>query len=322
MTEQLSILLAFTAGLLSFLSPCVLPLIPSWLCFLGGTAPHRGTAGADPELPEVPAPKTRFIPITISFILGFSAVFVALSILLSGTLLLMGGLSRIINAAAGIIVIILGLNMIFNFLSFLNYEKRFHITRRPRGIAGSFLAGAAFGAGWTPCVGPILGSILLMAGQSGQVGRAALYLTAYSAGLGLPFLAAAFFFDRFLAQAAKLRPHLPLIQRLSGVLLIILGIFILLGRYQALNIFLIKSEYTFIGWALGGGPWVRFGPALLFFLLALFPIILRALRKKPLVSPGPLIFSGIAAALAVLQIAGLMDAAGLLAQWFLYRQGV
>jgi cytochrome c-type biogenesis protein len=234
----------------------------------------------------------------------------------------MGGLSRIINAAAGIIVIILGLNMIFNFISFLNYEKRFHISRRPRGLAGSFLAGAAFGAGWTPCVGPILGSILLIAGQSGQMGTAALYLAAYSAGLGLPFLAAAVFFDRFLAQAARLRPYLPLIQRFSGILLITLGICILFGRYQALNIFLIKNEYTFIGWALGGGPWVRFTPAFLFFLIALFPIILRLLRKRPLFSPGLLVFSGIFTALALLQAAGLTDAAGLLARWILYRQGV
>jgi cytochrome c-type biogenesis protein len=234
----------------------------------------------------------------------------------------MGGLSRIITAAAGIIVIILGLNMIFNFLSFLNYEKRFSITRRPRGLLGGFVVGAAFGAGWTPCVGPILGSILLMAGQTGQVGRAALYLAAYSAGLGLPFLGAAVFFDRFLVQAAKLRPHLPLIQRLSGILLLILGICILLGRYQALNSFLIKSEYTFIDWALEGGLRTRFAPALFFFFLALFPIILRAFRKKPLLSWGLLVFSGIFAALATLQAAGHIDTAGILAQWFLYRQGV
>ncbi|MFP3091287.1 cytochrome c biogenesis CcdA family protein [Treponema sp. TIM-1] len=326
---NLSILLAFVAGLFSFLSPCVLPLIPSWLCFLGGTVagPPKTAAGRAPEdaatagVSEASAPKPRFIPITVSFILGFSAVFVVLSILLSGTFLLIGGLSRIITMAAGIVVIILGLNMIFNFLAFLNYEKRFHLTQRPRGLVGGFLAGAAFGAGWTPCVGPILGSILLLAGQDGQMGRAALYLGAYSAGLGLPFLVAAVFFDHLRTFTARLRAHLTLIQRLSGALLILIGLFILLGRYQALNRLLIQSEYAFIDWVLQGGPWVRCAPALLFFLIAALPLMARGLRRKPL-SRGILIFSGIFTVLCILQAAGFLDSAGLLAQWFSYRQGI
>jgi cytochrome c-type biogenesis protein len=221
--------------------------------------------------------------------------------------------------AAGIIVIILGLNMIFNFLVFLNYEKRFHSPQRPRGLAGGFLAGAAFGAGWTPCVGPILGSILLLAGQDGQMGRAVLYLGAYSAGLGLPFLAAAFFFDRLLPHIAKLRAHLPLIQRLSGILLIFIGLFILFGRYQALNILLIKSEYTFIDWVRKGGPWVRFVPAFLFFFIAALPLIVHGLRHP---SRRLLVFSGIFMVLAILQALGFLDSAGLLSQWFIYRQGI
>jgi cytochrome c-type biogenesis protein len=233
----------------------------------------------------------------------------------------MGGLSRIINIAAGIIVIILGLNMIFNFLAFLNYEKRFLMTRRPRGLAGGFLAGAAFGAGWTPCVGPILGSILLLAGQSGQMGRAALYLSVYSAGLGLPFFIAAIFFDRLIPHTAKLRAHLPLIQRLSGILLIFIGFFILLGRYQALNIFLIKSEYTFIAWVLAGSPWVTLVPAFLFFFIAALPLAVRVLRRRPF-SWALFVFSGLFVVLGIAQIAGILDSAGLLAQWFRYRQGV
>jgi cytochrome c-type biogenesis protein len=233
----------------------------------------------------------------------------------------MGGVSRIINTIAGIIVIILGLNMIFNFLAFLNYEKRFHVTQRPRGLAGAFLAGAAFGAGWTPCVGPILGSILLLAGQDGQMGRAALYLGAYSAGLGLPFLAAAVFFDRLLPYTARLRARLPLIQRLSGMLLILIGLFILLGRYQALNVFLIQSEYAFINWAREGGPRVRLVPAGLFFFTAALPLVIRGLRGKPL-SRRLLVFSGILATLGILEAAGLLGSAGILARWFIYRQGV
>jgi cytochrome c-type biogenesis protein len=264
---DLSIFLAFTAGLLSFLSPCVLPLIPSWLCFLGGAGlENRGAAATLPaeRFPAEGPPGTqeaggqdktggpgpvfrpRLTTATAGFILGFSAVFMLLSIFLSGALFLMGGFSRIINLAAGIIVVVLGLNICFNFLKFLNYEKRFHPTRGPRNIAGAFLVGVAFGAGWTPCVGPILGSILLLAGQSGTMGRALVYLTAYSAGLGLPFLAAAIFFDRLLERRffAALGKHLPLIQKLSGILLIGIGILILSGQYQVLSAMFARLAYN------------------------------------------------------------------------------
>jgi cytochrome c-type biogenesis protein len=229
MFQQVSVLLAFGAGLLSFISPCVLPLIPSYIAFLGGIGLDR-TVAPDADAAPEPAGKPRLVAVTTSFILGFSAVFIVLSILFSRTFLLLGGAIRYINLAAGIIVIILGLNVIFDFLKFLNYEKRARIARRPKGLPQAFLVGIAFGAGWSPCVGPFLGSILLMAGQAGKTGQAVLCLSAYSAGLGLPFLAAAFFFDRFLKGAAKLRSRLPLIQRIGGVFLVGIGIFILLGR--------------------------------------------------------------------------------------------
>jgi cytochrome c-type biogenesis protein len=161
----------------------------------------------------------------------------------------MGGISKYINIAAGIVVIILGLNTIFGFISFLNYEKRFHGASGLGGIIGAFLAGMAFGAGWTPCIGPILAGILLMAGQQGKAGIAALYLACYSAGLGLPFLGAAVFFERFLAGAARLRSRLPLIRRISGLLLVFIGVLILTGRFTALNIFILKTQYRFIDWA-------------------------------------------------------------------------
>ncbi|MDR2738225.1 MAG: cytochrome c biogenesis protein CcdA, partial [Treponema sp.] len=202
MFQQASILLAFGAGLLSFVSPCVLPLIPSYLAFLGGIGLDR-TASSDSA--PGPAGRPRLVAATASFILGFSAVFIVLSILFSGTFFLLGGAARYINLAAGIIVIVLGLNVIFDFLKFLNYEKRASIAGRPRGLPQAFLTGVAFGAGWSPCVGPFLGSILLMAGQKGKTGQAVLYLSAYSAGLGLPFLAAAVFFNRFIRGTATLR---------------------------------------------------------------------------------------------------------------------
>jgi len=138
----------------------------------------------------------------------------------------MNGALRYINLISGIIVIILGLNIIFDFLSMLNYEKRFHLKNKPKGIIGAFLAGGAFGAGWTPCVGPVLAGILLLASSSGSVWRSVFYLVFYSAGLGLPFLLAALFFNAFVTISAKLRTHLPLIRRISGALLVVIGVLI------------------------------------------------------------------------------------------------
>jgi cytochrome c-type biogenesis protein len=149
--------------------------------------------------------------------------------------MLMNGIFRYISLISGIIVIILGLNIIFDFLSLLNYEKRFHLKNKPKGIIGAFLAGGAFGAGWTPCVGPVLAGILLLATNSGGVWRSVMYLIFYSAGLGLPFLFASFFFDAFVRISAKLRSHLPLIRRISGVLLIVIGVLIIRGDYKAFN---------------------------------------------------------------------------------------
>jgi cytochrome c-type biogenesis protein len=258
---------------------------------------------------------------TLSFILGFSAVFIFLSMLLATTFSLMGGVARYIKGAAGIIVIILGLNIIFDFLAFLNYEKRFHLSKRPRGIAGAFLAGAAFGAGWTPCVGPILGSILLLAGQSGTTGTAVLYLGAYSIGLGLPFLGAAIFFNHFLKYVLRLGPLLPRIRQISGMLLMVIGTLILTGRFQNLNILIIKGQYRFIQWADSGTPLVRLLPAGILLLAALLPLI-RLLQKKPIRRMRIILPSGLFGVLSILQLTGSLDCAGFLARWLVYLQNL
>ena len=225
MTGNLSFLIAFSTGLLTFLSPCVLPLIPSYL-FIIGSSPAGENDGNRPN------PVAR----TMSYILGFSTVFIIFSIVFSATFNLMSGIFRYINIVSGLIVIILGFNVIFNFLSMLNYEKIIHLKNRPKGIVGAFLAGGAFGAGWTPCVGPILASILLLAANSGSIPLAVFYLVFFSAGLGLPFLLASIFYDAFLKVSKKLRSCLPLIQRVCGALLILTGVLILSGRYQSLSI--------------------------------------------------------------------------------------
>ena len=279
MIEDLSLFLVFAAGLLSFLSPCVLPLIPSYLSILGGVglagSPASEVRHQDPE-----SSRPRLVRAALAFILGFSVIFITLGIVVSSTFSLMGGMLTYLNRAAGIIVIVLGLNVIFDFLSFLNYEKRPFLRYIPRHItlpgwrkrqsehdrppehkyppdrersslkntSAAFVAGAAFAAGWTPCIGPVLASILLMAGQSGKTGTAVWYLVVYSAGLGLPFLLAALFFNSFLKHAFRLRSHLPLIRRISGILLIIIGVMILLGQYSALNVVVQKLVFRYINW--------------------------------------------------------------------------
>jgi cytochrome c-type biogenesis protein len=247
MAGELSLLFVFSAGILSFLSPCVLPLIPSYLSILGGVGLKTGQRQSSFQ--------PRLLRAAVGFVLGFSVVFITLGILVSTTFSLMGGITKYINWAAGIIVIVLGLNVIFDFLSFLNYEKRPLFQGRMRGIRSmpnvpaAFVAGAAFGAGWTPCIGPILTAILLMAGQSGKTGIAAAYLALYSSGLAVPFILAALFFDSFLKHGSRFRSHLPLIRRISGILLIIIGIMILSGRYSALNILIQRQVFSYISWA-------------------------------------------------------------------------
>ncbi|MCL2472511.1 MAG: cytochrome c biogenesis protein CcdA [Treponema sp.] len=261
MTEDLSLLLVFGAGLLSFLSPCVLPLIPSYLGILGGVGlagkntgnKTEQNASASSSSSSSAAYKPQLLLAAASFALGFSIVFITLGILISTTFFLMGGISRYINWAAGIVVIVLGLNVIFDFLSFLNYENRPFLQKRMnsrlRGMPQALIAGMAFGTGWTPCIGPVLAGILLMAGQSGSTAKAVFYLAVYSLGLALPFLVAAMFFDFFLKQSSRLRTHLILIQRISGILLITIGIMILTGRYSALNILIQRMVIGYIGWA-------------------------------------------------------------------------
>jgi len=224
MAENISVFIAFGAGVLSFLSPCVLPLIPSYLCVIG-SSPLAGNTEYRPR------PVAR----TISFIFGFSVVFIVFSVIFSSTFILIESIFKYINLVSGIVVIILGLNIIFDFLSLLQYEKRFHLKNKPKGLIGAFLAGGAFGAGWTPCVGPVLAGILLLASNSHSVWRSFLYLVFYSAGLGLPFLLAAFFFNAFVKFSAKLRTYLPLIRRVSGALLIVIGVLIIRGDYQSFS---------------------------------------------------------------------------------------
>jgi cytochrome c-type biogenesis protein len=219
---------------------------------------------------------------------------------------------------AGIIIILFGLNIIFNFIPFLNYEKRLHLTQRPRDFFGAFVVGLAFGAGWTPCIGPILGSILLMAGQSGEFLFSAACLAAYSAGLGLPFLAAAFFWGYLLKYLARLRPLMPVIQKISGVFIIAIGVLMMLGRFKTLSGFLLKTGSSLAKLAQEGAWTARVIPAAAFFVIALIPPLVRLARRRRVFSRGICIFSGLFTVLALLQAAGLVNFLEILSRWFMY----
>lgn len=246
MTEYPSILLTFVAGFLSFFSPCVLPLIPSYLSILGGAG---GIAVSSTENEQAGRKRFVLFVTSLSFVIGFTVIFIILSIIISATFLLMGGVSKYVQVVAGIIVIILGLNILFNFIAIFNYEKRLQMNKKPKGLIGAFFAGAAFGAGWTPCIGPILTGVLFLAGQSGKAGIAAIYLAVYSIGLGIPFLLAALFFDRYLVPAKWFREKLPVIKKISACLLIIIGLLILTGRFSILNMAMQRWQFQYIYWA-------------------------------------------------------------------------
>jgi cytochrome c-type biogenesis protein len=257
MDSSVSALSAFAAGLLSFASPCVLPLLSSYLFFISGL-----NAGEDFEDSEKAKLFSRYrlkiIISTLFFIAGFGVVFTALSVLAYGFMFLLGGVNRIVNIIAGSLVIILGFNILFNFIPFLKYDDSgdrcatctpehsilalgegsvLHPAKRRGGFLGSFLFGLAFGAGWTPCVGVFLGSVLLMAGQSETIGLSVFYLAVYSAGLGLPFLVTGFFWSTVLRHLHKFARLMPVFKTFSGIFLILIGLAMASGRLVVLNAF-------------------------------------------------------------------------------------
>ncbi|MDR2070170.1 MAG: cytochrome c biogenesis CcdA family protein [Treponema sp.] len=323
MPDELSILAAFIAGILSFLSPCVLPLIPSYLSFLSGSeadtlsVSKNGGGGSWRSRP--PSFHRHLIVSTLCFIAGFGVVFVFLNILISGSVLLLGGLNRVINILAGALVILLGLNILFDFIPFLNYEKRLHLTKRPRRFLGSFAAGLAFGAAWTPCVGPILGSILVMAASEASLSRSVLYLSAYSLGFGIPFLLSAVLWGSFLTRLARMRRFLPVIKSLSGLLIIAIGIAITLGAYGSLPGFFMRTGFALGAWAEEGGFSRLLIQAGVFLFVGLLPFLVRALRRKSPFSPGTLGFFGLCTLLGISQALGLFNAAALISKWFFFQ---
>ena len=226
---MIELLIAFGAGLISFLSPCVLPLIPGYVSFISGQS-----------LQEILKSKqVNFFPLVL-FCLGFSTVFIILGAsasYLGQTLLKNSDTLRII---AGIIIIIFSLQLIGLInISYLNFEKRFE-ARKSQNIIFPYLIGLAFGFGWTPCIGPILGSILALASMEDTLSRAIILLSFYSLGLAFPFVLSGFLIQKFLIFSKNFKKNINLIAKIGGIILLITGILILTNQLQTIGFYILE----------------------------------------------------------------------------------
>jgi cytochrome c-type biogenesis protein len=228
---------AILAGLLSFLSPCVLPLIPGYLSFISGVSVEELTSGK--------RSKDQFRNLllnTIFFVLGFSAVFVSLGAGASGIGQWLRENLNLFNKIAGALVFVFGLHVTGIIkLKFLNYEKRMNFSGQPKkkGVLGSALIGIAFAFGWTPCIGPILGTILTLAAQQGSVNQGVFLLLFYSAGLGIPFILTALLFNYLIGTFGFIKRHFRAVEIVSGGLLMIVGVMIFFNLLQRISTFLL-----------------------------------------------------------------------------------
>ena len=229
-TENLNILVAMAAGLLSFLSPCVLPLFPTYLSFI------TGISFDDMDAEELTKGTRKAVMMnSLLFILGFSFVFISLGAsfsLLGQTLL---NYQAIMAQIGGVIIIVFGLYMIgiLKISAFMKY-KQIQLKNKPAGYVGSTVVGATFGAGWTPCVGPILGSVLLLAATSGKVSTGVTLLSAYSLGLAVPFLLGSFALGSFMKFYSRFRKYLKLFHIIGGILLVIVGVLLITNYFTLL----------------------------------------------------------------------------------------
>lgn len=217
---QTSLLAAFLAGLLSFVSPCVLPLVPSYLMYITGLSLNQLTDAAERRLK-----RTAIVVNALLFIAGFSLVFIAFGASASLIGRLLTDHQQLIRKAGGILIIVFGLyTMGLVKIRFLMTEKRIHLRSRPAGYAGSLLIGATFAAGWTPCVGPVLGAMLMYASTTDTLADGVTLLAFYSIGLGLPLFAAAIGMERFLSSFKRVHRYIGVMSSISGVFLVVFGL--------------------------------------------------------------------------------------------------
>lgn len=237
---EITVWIAFTAGVLSFFSPCVLPLIPSYLTYITGLSFG--------QLQDAhPGAKIRLTVLlhSLCFILGFSLVFVLLGAIAGIASsqfqqYLREGLVWV-ERIGGLLIFLFGVHMtgLFHFGVLLG-EKRVHLHQKPSGYIGTVVVGVAFAAGWTPCIGPILASILMIAASSGQVGEGVWLLSAYSIGLGIPFLVSGLAFHQFLSAFNRFRKHIRLVEIITGVMLMLIGVMLIFGLMGRLTMYLYQ----------------------------------------------------------------------------------
>jgi cytochrome c-type biogenesis protein len=239
---------AALAGLLSFVSPCVLPLVPPYLTFLAGVTLDELTGAED-----IRAPRLRVVGTAFAFVIGFSAVFVSLGAtasvfgqfitqLLSWQVVVFGLHISVLPVVTGLIIVGMGLHFLGVYqLALLNREARVQVKHHPAGPIGAFFVGVAFAFGWTPCIGPVLGTILLVAGTENTALEGATLLGAYSIGMGIPFLAAALFAGPFMQLMKHFRRHMLAVERVMGALLVLTGILFITGQMTALSFWLLET---------------------------------------------------------------------------------
>ncbi len=329
MNEGVSALLAFFAGIASFLSPCVFPLLPSYLSLIGAGSAAGGEGETDGAADAEARARRKTFFRTLCFVGGFSTLFVALGFAVSSFGLFIGRFSSIINVVAGIIIIFFGAQMVFNFSRFLQYEKRLFHAKAASSNLSAFLIGIAFAAGWSPCIGPVLTSILFLAAQSNSAVRGILYLSVYSLGLGIPFLLVGNVFSFGALQGVFRRYGRPI--RLScGILLMLTGALILFGRFQRLNSFMVNGGRRLAAWSVAAPGGARAIGALVLGGIAglLGWWAVRSWQKRRSagekqyrfpVSPTAVVLGGAAVVVLVLTVLGTVSPLYAIGQWLQFQ---
>jgi len=236
--SDISYFAAFGGGLLSFVSPCVLPLVPGYISYVSGVSLDQMRANDAAERLRV---RRQMLRTALAFVLGLSAVFILLGASASAIGHLLIRYKTTLAKIAGAIIIILGFHMTGIFrLKFLDADTRVQTKTRPVSLLGAFVVGVAFAFGWTPCIGPILGGILTIAASKNSVGEGIVLLAIYSAGLGIPFLLTSLAIDRFFLASSRIRRHYKTIEMVAGVLLIALGTLIFTNQFTLIARYLDK----------------------------------------------------------------------------------
>jgi len=306
------------AGLLSFLSPCVLPLVPAYLSFISGTTAAELSGGHS---------RGKIFVRSLAFSLGFTLAFTILGIIFSGGAMFVGqgGASRYVDIAGGILVIFLGFNLIFDFMKFLNADSRLigrFTGQKGGGILSSTLLGLAFAAGWSPCIGPILASILLYAGRERNIPGAMILLLSYSPGFAIPFLLTGLFFDRLKPLLSFFSRHGKAVRGVSGIVLILFGAAMAMGSLGSLTSLAAKAGYGLESFIKNRPDFARFLAAGIWAIIAAamaLPLLLSG--KKKFSSRRKIVVSGLAIAAALLaaaELAGIFSTFALVARWLTF----